>query len=1641
MKQHFFQAAGFPVLISLLLTLSAQGARQRQLQGHVPAAVAGLQAVDRLPATNHLRLSIGLPLRNRPALTNLLEELYKPGSPQFHKYLSVEEFTSRFGPSAEDYQKAGDFARAHGLTVTRTHPNRMVLEVEAPVAAIEAAFQVHLRVYEHPTERRRFYAPDAEPTVDADVPVQDVMGLDNYVLPHPMNMRVKPLAAGGNPGVVAFAEQGSGPGGTFIGNDFRAAYVAGVTNRGDGQMIGLMEFGPYYTNDVHTYETTANLSTNIVVRNIFLDGVTLPPSAGTDAGEQALDIEMSISMAPAATVLYYGGEVVNDILNRIATDNLARQISCSFGFGIDSTSEQIYQEFVAQGQNYFQASGDAGAYSGAIDPPAAEPYVTICGGTALSTVTPGGAWQSESAWVGSGGGISTAYAIPSWQQGISMAANGGSTTMRNFPDVAMMADTVIFIAANNGTGAVGGTSASTPLWAGFDALVNQQAAALGLPAAGFLNPALYALGKSASYGKCFHDITTGNTTNFSNPTRFFARVGYDLCTGWGTPIGSNLISALAAAGGTNLMLYASPAAMELTQGGSGAVLITIQPVNGFTGAAELSITNLPVGVTASLSSSNTASTSLLTLSASAGATPGSATATITATAGALTQTSLVYLSIVAATPGTTEVNLASVYNVTATVSDGRTFGNGADGGGHAYSASLLGPALSWNGCLFNTGSANANDAVQCLGQTIALPEGNYCSIQILGTAVDGTQTGQTFTVTYTDGSKATFTQSLSDWTAALGYPGESVVASMAYRDINNGTEDTVSHANVYGYSFGLNNTKTVQSLKLPYNSDVLVMGMTLANDFPLYAMPVAWTITGGGSAVSLITAQPVGVSGGNVALSLAGLAPGMSASFNPSSAPSNSLLTFTTSVSTFPASTTITITGALNGISHTITMPVTVIGPIPGSAVASLASDCNVEAIVTDGATFGGGLDGNGNAYSATLLGTKASWNGCVFATGPANACDAIQCAGQTVALPQRQSTSLLMLATAVNAAQLGQVFTVNYTDGTSAIFTQNMSDWRAAGNYGGESIAFAMSWSDTNSGASNTNAPVNLYGYSFPLNDSRTIQSVTLPDNPDVVVLGLAVANAPTAVALSGAFNRAGIYTDGTSFTGGGLDNDGSAYSANLLGSSQAWSSVVFNFGASNAVDAVKCTGQQIALPTNRYTGLLLLGAAVNGNQAAQTFVVSYADGTTATLKQSISDWANPQNYPGEATVAAMNHRDTSSGGIDGTTVNLYGYWLPLNNTKVARSITLPNNNNVEVLAMSLVNTPLPAPLAAAFNRAGIYTDGSTFPSTNGLDGGGYSYSANALGSFELWNAALFEIGPPNVSNIVSGAGQVVALPPGQYGSLMLLGAGVDGNQSSQVFRVTYTNGAQSAFTQSMSDWASPQHYAGETIVAAMGYRNQAGGGRAGPPVNLYGYTFNLIASDVAQSVTLPANGNLVIAAITLSNVTIATPEAPAIVTQPGDVTVTNGYPANFAVEATGSPPLTYQWQWDGTDLPNGGGISGATTDDLALTAAAETNAGSYTVIVGNNYGSVTSMVASLTVVIPPIVFQTAMVISNTVSFSWSAAPGLNYQTQYTTDLSSSNWIDLGSVVGATNGTLSTSDQLGPDPQRFYRVVLVPSN
>jgi subtilase family serine protease len=140
-----------------------------------------------------------------------------------------------------------------------------------------------------------------------------------------------------------------------------------------------------------------------------------------------------------------------------------------------------------------------------------------------------------------------------------MTANQGSTTMRNLPDVALVANNLNIVWGNDFIGsstdfAEGGTSLAAPLWAGFMALVNQQAAADGHPPIGFVNPALYAIGKSTNYLSCFHDITVGSNTNSASPTKYHAVAGYDLCTGWGTMIGANLMAALLAPPSETLLI-------------------------------------------------------------------------------------------------------------------------------------------------------------------------------------------------------------------------------------------------------------------------------------------------------------------------------------------------------------------------------------------------------------------------------------------------------------------------------------------------------------------------------------------------------------------------------------------------------------------------------------------------------------------------------------------------------------------------------------------------------------------------------------------------------------------------------------------------------------------------------------------------------------------------------------------------------------------------------------------------------------------------------------------------------------------------------------------------------------------------------
>jgi len=540
----YFERGAISVVLALLAATTGWAAERQILHGHVPDAVGRLVPKGFLESSKRLNLAIGLPLRNADALDKFLRDVQDPTSPSFGHYLTPEQFTEQFGPTEQDYRALIEWAKTNGLTIVQTHPNRLILDVEGTVWDIETAFHVTMRTFDHPAEARTFYAPDVEPSVSLLVPISEISGLDNYSLPHP-NVHPSPAARLPN----ATTNSGQGPYGTYAGSDFRAAYIPSTQLTGTGQAVGLLEFDGYWANDIATYQTQFGLP-NIPLQIVQVDGGITAGRTRTGSLEVSLDIEMAMAMAPGLAKIYvYEAPIGSpwvDILNRMATDNNAKQLSCSWtGGGPNGTAEAIFRQMAAQGQSFFTASGDSDAYTGTIPFPADSPNITVVGGTTLTTTGPGGSYVSETAWnwgsgVGSSGGNSTHYAKPWYQQGMNMAANLGSTTMRTIPDVAMTADNIWVTYYNGQSGSVGGTSCAAPLWAAFTALVNQDAAAVGRPWAGFLNPTIYGFTTKSSQ---FHDVTSGNNFTSASPSKFPAVAGYDLCTGWGSPRNPGLLNA------------------------------------------------------------------------------------------------------------------------------------------------------------------------------------------------------------------------------------------------------------------------------------------------------------------------------------------------------------------------------------------------------------------------------------------------------------------------------------------------------------------------------------------------------------------------------------------------------------------------------------------------------------------------------------------------------------------------------------------------------------------------------------------------------------------------------------------------------------------------------------------------------------------------------------------------------------------------------------------------------------------------------------------------------------------------------------------------------------------------------------------
>ena len=311
-----------------------------------------------------------------------------------------------------------------------------------------------------------------------------------------------------------------------------------------------------------------------------------------------------------------------------------------------------------------------------------------------------------------------------------------------------------------------------------------------------------------------------------------------IAAGAGTPSGSypititgtsgTLVSSftllLQVASSSGFTLSDSPGSLSLTPGSSNSSTVAINPANGFTGSVTFAATGLPAGVTAMFATNPATTSSLVTLTAATTAAPGTSIVTITGTSGSLVVTTP--LSVTVGSAGAVSVNMAPSFNIYGIFNDGTPVTNGGfDNAYYAYSSNLLGTSLTRNGVPFNFGQPGQPDATS--SATVTLPAGKFNALNFLGAANFGAQANQAFVVQYTDGTTSTFSQSLSDWGFPQGYAGETTASSMAYREAPGGATQG-GPWNLYGYSFALDSTKTVQGIVLPPSRNVVVLAITLS---------------------------------------------------------------------------------------------------------------------------------------------------------------------------------------------------------------------------------------------------------------------------------------------------------------------------------------------------------------------------------------------------------------------------------------------------------------------------------------------------------------------------------------------------------------------------------------------------------------------------------------------------------------------------------------------------------------------------------------------------------------------------------------------------------------------------------------------
>lgn len=512
------------------------------------ASGVAAQRIGPTSASQQLKLAIGLKVTSQAGLDQFLDDIYNPASPNYKRYLSSQEFTQQF-TSQLDRNVIDIYLQGQGFSVTDSGLG-VLINATGTVAQAEKAFGVTISDYQDKRTGRVFYRNDNPVVLPQTLSsrVTSVIGLSNDSQFYPRTMRPSPdkvqPKANGTPGGCNAAVTAANLYNSFTPNQLKTAYnfspFYSQNITGTGQTVAVYELDAYLDNNIAQYQSC--FGTSVPLERVPVDGGV--NAVGSGQSEVELDIEVVAGMAPGLSkILVYEadgtGSSYLDEFQKIASDNRAQVVSISWGdcegdtafvnTGALNIENTIFQQMATQGQSVFAASGDYGAQgclpingdpglwaSDILD----TPYVTGVGGTNLklnndNTINTEITWNDFATDYGaSAGGVSTYFARPSWQVG--PGTNGKyANGKRMTPDVSATASPytsyVVYTVTPSGSAwqAIGGTSASSPLWAAAAALTNNYLTTLSQPVLGFANPTIYRIFNSAGNSMTYCRVLAG----------------------------------------------------------------------------------------------------------------------------------------------------------------------------------------------------------------------------------------------------------------------------------------------------------------------------------------------------------------------------------------------------------------------------------------------------------------------------------------------------------------------------------------------------------------------------------------------------------------------------------------------------------------------------------------------------------------------------------------------------------------------------------------------------------------------------------------------------------------------------------------------------------------------------------------------------------------------------------------------------------------------------------------------------------------------------------------------------------------------------------------------------------------------------